>query len=431
MLAREIERLRTVLATTEVDLAKSREDVEAANAKTKKAHEDAAKAAVEAAAEAASSAETIKKLKADMAREASEERTLRQQLRELKHDVAEGQKSCAVLLEKNIKLTKEKKELAEKLGIAISDDEADDKAIHDLQDQLNAEHNLWEAERDAKQVAQKELGNLKIELQTTKDTAKNALEVKDKKIATLEKEIAGLHTKLDAAHELKNKLQKSLNEARVEIKKRQDSLEDAQKSIDKLSKDLTSAQATICERDVELKGTKANVDSLTKTKAKLEGDLRQAREEAKTARADEKQAQKDEGKAQEQLDEVREELAQLKATNPTEEVQKLKDCLIPNPHGKSINILSVEYGGRAYTYEKDRAIYEKLYQFAEKGDEFKITNALFGGKDPWQGECKSCSITYQLGGKGAPIHIVGREWPSKLKLGHEDGKMMKFKMTRD
>lgn len=79
--------------------------------------------------------------------------------------------------------------------------------------------------------------------------------------------------------------------------------------------------------------------------------------------------------------------------------------LVPIAVGKAINILTVEYGGQAYTPTTYPAVLEKLYKHAQNGTGFQIENSFFEG-DPWQGPKKTCSITYQLADGGAPLHIV-------------------------
>ncbi|KAF1994193.1 hypothetical protein P154DRAFT_586650 [Amniculicola lignicola CBS 123094] len=98
-------------------------------------------------------------------------------------------------------------------------------------------------------------------------------------------------------------------------------------------------------------------------------------------------------------------LAQLEAANK---------MIIPAVPGKRINILSVEYGGQAYTTPTHKPVIDKLYLAAEKGTEFVVGNEFFGN-DPWNGVKKTASITYQLDGEGVPIHLVAREH-TKLKF---------------
>ncbi|KAH7126581.1 hypothetical protein B0J11DRAFT_281021 [Dendryphion nanum] len=79
------------------------------------------------------------------------------------------------------------------------------------------------------------------------------------------------------------------------------------------------------------------------------------------------------------------------------------------PHGrpgKRVNILSVEYGGRSY--ETNQKVLDKLYEHAENGTSFQISNGFFEG-DPWHGVTKTASITYLVAEGGAPHHIVAVE----------------------
>lgn len=100
--------------------------------------------------------------------------------------------------------------------------------------------------------------------------------------------------------------------------------------------------------------------------------------------------------------------ADSKAKDFETKLKAVEKRLVPNEKNRWINILSVEYGGRAYSPEKDAAVFKKLYEAAEKNKNFTADNDFFG-EDPWSHHCKSWSITYQLNSEGAPKHLYGRE----------------------
>ena len=89
----------------------------------------------------------------------------------------------------------------------------------------------------------------------------------------------------------------------------------------------------------------------------------------------------------------------------------MEDRLIkPAEHRKNerINIVSVEYGGKAYTEDTDRAVYDRLYKMARENSAGVMSNKFFSG-DPWVGTCKSFAVTYQVSGKGKLILGYGHE----------------------
>ncbi|KAF2748989.1 hypothetical protein M011DRAFT_524953 [Sporormia fimetaria CBS 119925] len=189
-----------------------------------------------------------------------------------------------------------------------------------------------------------------------------------------------------------------------------------------LRKELAEVKQRVEELKIAIEATKtewqAKFDDLNKSNEDLQADLEAARERRDDAVRD--------------CDVLRKEVTRLEKKNPTKvtaamgELEDLRSQvtdlkaqleattkrLVPNPNKRTINILTFEYGSKAYTEEEDPELFEKLYTFAEKDQAFKVNNALVFNKDPMKGHDKSFSITYQVDGSGMPKHLFGEEGQS-------------------
>ncbi|KAF2798801.1 hypothetical protein K505DRAFT_321606 [Melanomma pulvis-pyrius CBS 109.77] len=518
MLATEIERLRTVLDTTEVDLDKSRDDVKAANARTEGVE---TKLAI-LTAESEERAHTIKDLEDRAAKEAAEEKLLRQQVRDLSADLDSANKSKAELLNQ---LSKADKEAAKKHAKW----EKENKHHTEDHNALKKEQERANAERKAKETAEKELTVVRASLRKTK----TALDEKAATNTQLNSKLMGLRTDVSKANKSNAELQKSLTETTGKLTTSESSLKAAQKIVDTLGAEVVAAKESIHKIDQDLKDANVTIASfkeqvkelgiekdaatakftqtqteLNQAKADIGGlktDLDAAKSEALNLQAKIKELEseleivipgmmnateeKEDAekklnainvaleKANSDLADAKKEVEKEKATQSyaleaykvankrgvtpdglkrIEEAEKKagdlqaslietekkaenlqiriaetekktedlktrlteaeKRLIVPTIPGKNINILTVEYGAKSYTYPEHKAIYDKLYAYAEKGTEFTVNNSLFN-PDPWEGYTKSCSITYQIAGQAAPIHLCSKEYKTlKFRL---------------
>jgi chromosome segregation ATPase len=470
MLVHEIERLRTVLATTEVAHDNSRADYKAANTRTEtvKKELDATKTASE------NKDKTIQDLKAQAAIDDAEEKAVQKEMRKLSAELMAATASKAELLIKLVKAVKD----ADKDHAKWEKEQQLHFADHDA---LEKQCKLLDAEREAKKVAQNELVNVNTELRS----AHVEIEAKNKTIAGLRSDLVGLRTQVEDSKKKSAELQTRLTETTTKLTGFEQSVVDAKKVVATLGAEALAAKEHIHRIDQELKNADAEIaivkdqvktltiekddatTTVNKTQAALDAStkeitglrldlhtaktaveglssmLKECEAELKTkhdawtvagtdrdvADKEKEDAIRDLRVAQDKLFEEEkkhriERLAYANAKIITPEQLKANEAktmeleaklaaaekrLIPTLDPKNINILSLEYGGRAYTNSNGSNVLASLYKHATEGSKVKIENKLFDGGDPFQHFKKTFSITYQLADGGAPIHLAGHE----------------------
>jgi chromosome segregation ATPase len=389
MLLHEIERLRTVLATTEVALDNSRTDYKAANVRTEtiKKELDAEKTKSD------NKDKTIRDLKAQAAIDDAEEKAMQMELRRLSAELTAAAASKA--------------ELLIKLGKAVKDADKDhtewekEQQLHFKDhDALEKEHKLLDAEREAKKVAQNDLVKVKTELRS----AQVEIEAKNKTISGLGSDLVGLRTQVEDSKKKSAELQTRLTETTTKLTGSEQSVVDAKKVIATLGAEALAAKEHIHKIDQELKDANAEIETV-----KDQVNILAVEKDAATTTVNKTQAALN---ASTSLLSTLQEQLKASEINTMELEAKLAAAekrLIPTHDPKNINILSVEYGGRAYTNFNGSNVLASLYKHAAEGSKVKIENKLFDGGDPFQHWKKTFSITYQPADGGAPIHLAGHE----------------------
>ncbi|OCL03301.1 hypothetical protein AOQ84DRAFT_154216 [Glonium stellatum] len=242
----------------------------------------------------------------------------------------------------------------------------------------------------AKENAKKALDKAKEDLDAaneSKELYKEMSEAQEARIAAHVKEDEA-HVKVDKAHakldkaradELNRLIQTQVAPLNAKLTASEDAFKKLQNEHNSLVHDTANKVA-----ELEKKLETTNED-LAKARNQLESNANQA--EAKRAELDGK----------------------LKNAEVT--LASIESRLIePAQHrkGERINILSVEYGGKEYTEDANRPVYDRLYKMARENSAEMMNNKFFSG-DPWHLHCKSFSITYQVDGKGNLLHGYGKE----------------------
>lgn len=291
------------------------------------------------------------------------------------------------------------------------------------------------------QALTKSLEQQLAKIQNDLTLSEGALKASKNTNKELSSQVASLNQQIFEANQRITNLEQEVSTLQSTLKEAQNNVETASKKIEELTSENQKAKENISTLDKDLKDTTDSKNALQKT---LEGTEKE-RDVAKSKNVKDKatiselqnklssdsaayialEASLNEVKsdrtnykklletAQEELKREREgqeaEVKGLEAqvARKDREIKELKSRLIPNPQGKHVNILTVEYGSKNYTPETDRKVFDKLYGAIDDEKPFKVDNDLFG--DPWYGVQKSCCITYQVAGQGAPRVLVGQE----------------------
>lgn len=236
-------------------------------------------------------------------------------------------------------------------------------------------------------------------LTTERDNALKKIEELNLKIKEKEETIVSLNDQVATLTAEKKAAIEAQEKAEAARKRAEDRSKD-------LSEDNKSVRSQLSTKTQELTAQIERADLLTKDLQAERVEKRNAETRAEAAEENLKKEQTDQHqKAEEALkiakingDELRTKLAKLESlANPIR---------IP---GRRVNIITVEYGGKAYTHDADPAVFEKLYTHADERTPFDISNTFFEG-DPKEGVVKTTSITYQFTEGGAPLQIVGSEY---------------------
>jgi chromosome segregation ATPase len=282
---------------------------------------------------------------------------------------------------------------------------------------------IAESEKKVKglEAAKVKLEDEKKKLTSDLNSAKNALSESQK---ALEK------AKTDATTEL----EKTKTDVAKELEKTKTELSKAQQSLKLSHEDLTIALADLKEAKKDKKEAKKDKKEFKKKfehqrdthQAQLEGYIKLAdgkvspamlaEAQAKAAELDANiaalrtQAAESQVKAAEHeatIKSLESKIAELQA-----KIAELEFKVIPwNSNNHSINILTVSYGGYVYAWDKYPDLFWALYNAADHGKSFPVSNSFFGNYDPWEGKEKTCAITYTVKGKENRVRtLTGREY---------------------
>ena len=244
----------------------------------------------------------------------------------------------------------------------------------------NTQKELTQA-KDNVQNVQNELNTTKEKLLETEESERKYMELYENQQAqaelhekqdTLHAQQDTLHAQQDTKHIRKDELTADLLATSLNAK-----LKTSENAYNKLQN----------EHGILIQNTTEKVTQLERKLETTNKELTDAKEKLKNNAI---QADKMAG-------ELDEKLKKAQSTLTSVEGRLIK----PAEHRKNerINIASVEYGGKAYTEDTDRAVYDRLYKMARENSAEVMSNTFFGG-DPWVGIRKSFAVTYQVGGKG-------------------------------
>ena len=244
----------------------------------------------------------------------------------------------------------------------------------------NTQKELTQA-KDNVQNIQNELNTTKEKLLETEESERKYMELYENQQAQAE-----LHEKQDTLHAQQDTLHaqqdtKHIRKDELTADLLATSLNAKLKTSDNAYKKLQNEHSTLIQNTTE------KVTQLEKKLETTNKELTDAKEKLKNNVI---QADKMAG-------ELDEKLKKAQSTLTSVEGRLIK----PAEHRKNerINIASVEYGGKEYTEDTDRAVYDRLYKMARENSAEVMSNTFFGG-DPWVGIRKSFAVTYQVGGKG-------------------------------
>lgn len=258
----------------------------------------------------------------------------------------------------------------------------------------NTQKELTQA-KDNVQNVQNELNTTKEKLLEIEESERKYMQLYENQQAQAE-----LHEQQDRLHEQ----QDTLHEQQDTLHAQQDTLH-AQQDTKHIRKDeliadfLATSLGTRLEASDDAYKKLQNehstlIQNTTEKVTQLERKLETTNKELTDAK---EQLKNNAIQADKMAGELDEKLKKAQSTLTSVEGRLIK----PAEHRKNerINIASVEYGGKAYTEDTDRAVYDRLYKMARENSAEVMSNTFFGG-DPWVGIRKSFAVTYQVGGKG-------------------------------